>query len=114
MNNERDFPLYPNEVTKEFLSKCFGSNVSSFKLDTSMTAGGVLADAFRVFNIEYEEKQDLPRSCFLKCTKEIPEVDYFFGSNDHTKIMQFLTGKDYAEDDPIFLRSILTPACEAK
>ena len=25
MNNERDFPLYPNEVTKEFLSKCFGS-----------------------------------------------------------------------------------------
>ena len=74
MNNERDFPLYPNEVTKEFLSKCFGSNVSSFKLDTSMTAGGVLADAFRVFNIEYEEKQDLPRSCFLKCTKEIPEV----------------------------------------
>ena len=42
-------------------------------------------------------------------SKEIPEVDYFFGSNDHTKIMQFLTGKDYAEDDPIFLRSILTP-----
>ena len=74
MNNERDFPLYPNEVTKEFLSKCFGSNVSSFKLDTSMTAGGVLADAFRVFDIEYEEKEDLPRSCFLKCTKEIPEV----------------------------------------
>ena len=42
-------------------------------------------------------------------SSEIPEVDYFFGSNDHTKIMQFLTGKAYAQDDPIFLRSILTP-----
>ena len=42
-------------------------------------------------------------------SSKIPEVDYFFGSNDHTKIMQFLTGKEYAQDDPIFLRSILTP-----
>ena len=42
-------------------------------------------------------------------SSEIPEVDYFFGSNDHIKIMQFLTGKEYAQDDPIFLRSILTP-----
>ena len=42
-------------------------------------------------------------------SSEIPEVDYFFGSNDHTKIMQFLTGKEYAQDDPIFSRSILTP-----
>tara|TARA_B100000674_G_C37926280_1_gene955779 strand:- start:996 stop:2099 length:1104 start_codon:yes stop_codon:yes gene_type:complete len=39
-----------------------------------MTAGGVLADAFRVFNIEFEQGNDLPRSCFVKCTKEIPEV----------------------------------------
>ena len=39
-----------------------------------MTAGGVLADAFRVFNITYDEINDLPKSCFLKCTKEIPEV----------------------------------------
>jgi len=40
---------------------------------------------------------------------EIPEVDYFFGSNDHIKIMQYLTGKEFSKDDPIFLRSILTP-----
>ena len=39
-----------------------------------MTAGGVLADAFRVFDIEYETPSDLPKSCFVKCTKEIPEV----------------------------------------
>ena len=70
MNNERDFPLYPNEVTKEFLSKCFGSNVSSFKLDTSMTAGGVLADAFRVFNIEYEEKQTYQEVVSLSAQKK--------------------------------------------
>ena len=70
----RDFPLYPKEVTNDFLSKCFGESVISFELDTSMTAGGVLADAFRVFNICYDKVNDLPTSCFVKCTKEIPEV----------------------------------------
>ena len=45
----------------------------------------------------------------LELSKDIPEVDYFFGSNDHVKIMQFLTGKEFSQDDPIFLRSILTP-----
>jgi len=70
----RDFPLYPEEVTNEFLSRCFNGKVISFELDTSMTAGGVLADAFRVFNISYDRINDLPKSCFLKCTKEIPEV----------------------------------------
>ena len=73
-NDHRHFPLYPNEVTCEFLEKCFGAEVKSFDIDTSMTAGGVLADAFRVFNIEFEQGNDLPRSCFVKCTKEIPEV----------------------------------------
>ena len=42
-------------------------------------------------------------------SKEIPEVDYFFGSSDHVKIVQYLTGKEFSKDDPIFLRSILTP-----
>lgn len=40
---------------------------------------------------------------------EIPEVDRFFGSNDHKNIASFLTGKDYAKDDPLFYRSLLTP-----
>ena len=70
----RDYPLYPHEVSNEFLSNCFGAEVTAFELDTSMTAGGVLADAFRVFNIQYRETQSLPKSCFVKCTKEIPEV----------------------------------------
>ena len=73
----RDFPLYPKEVTNDFLSKCFGESVISFELDTSMTAGGVLADAFRVFNIKYDTVNELPKSCFVKCTKEIPEVVEF-------------------------------------
>ena len=42
-------------------------------------------------------------------SKEIPEVDHFFGSNDHVKIVKYLTGKEFSKDDPIFLRSILTP-----
>jgi len=41
--------------------------------------------------------------------KEIPEVDRFFGTNDHRQIVSFLTGKDFAKDDPLFRRSLLTP-----
>ena len=42
-------------------------------------------------------------------SKDIPEVDYFFGSNDHVKIMQLLTGKEFSKNDPDFQRSLLTP-----
>ncbi len=41
--------------------------------------------------------------------EEIPEVDRIFGSNDHKQIASFLTGKDYAKDDPLFYRSLMTP-----
>ena len=41
--------------------------------------------------------------------KEIPEVDQIFGSNDHRQIVSFLTGKDFAKDDPLFFRSVMTP-----
>ena len=41
---------------------------------------------------------------------EIPEVDRFFGTNDHRQIASFITGKDYGKDDPLFFRSILTPS----
>jgi ribosomal protein S12 methylthiotransferase len=40
---------------------------------------------------------------------ELPEVDQFFGTNDHAKIVSFLTGKPHSKDDPEFFRSILTP-----
>ena len=43
-------------------------------------------------------------------SKEIPEVDRFFGSNDHKQIISFLTGKDYAKEDPLFYRSLITPS----
>ena len=42
-------------------------------------------------------------------SKEIPEVDRFFGSKDHKQIASFLTGKDFTKDDPLFYRSLLTP-----
>ena len=42
-------------------------------------------------------------------SKEIPEVDRFFGSKDHKQIASFLTGKDFRKDDPLFYRSLLTP-----
>lgn len=42
--------------------------------------------------------------------KELPEVDRFFGVNDHRQIVSFLTGKPFAKDDPLFWRSLLTPS----
>ena len=42
-------------------------------------------------------------------SKEIPEVDRFFGSKDHKQIASFLTGKEYGKDDPLFYRSLMTP-----
>ncbi len=41
--------------------------------------------------------------------KELPEVDHFFGTNDHRQIVSFLTGKPHSKDDPLFRRSLLTP-----
>ena len=41
--------------------------------------------------------------------KEIPEVDRIFGSKDHQQIVSFLTGKEFAKDDPLFFRSLMTP-----
>ena len=41
--------------------------------------------------------------------KEIPEIDRIFGSNNHRDIVSFITGKKYAQDDPLFFRSLMTP-----
>tara|TARA_Y100000994_G_scaffold98864_1_gene81694 strand:- start:64 stop:1368 length:1305 start_codon:yes stop_codon:yes gene_type:complete len=40
---------------------------------------------------------------------EMPEVDKFFGTNDHSMVLSYLTGKEYKKDDPDYYRSILTP-----
>lgn len=41
--------------------------------------------------------------------KEIPEVDVFFGTSDHAKIVSFLTGEEHVKSDPDYFRSLLTP-----
>ena len=41
--------------------------------------------------------------------KEIPEVDQFFGTSDHSEILSYLTGKDFKKNDPNYFRSLLTP-----
>lgn len=41
--------------------------------------------------------------------KNLPEVDRFFGTNDHRQVVAYLTGKPFAKDDPMFWRSLLTP-----
>ncbi len=42
--------------------------------------------------------------------KELPEVDRFFGVNDHRQIVSFLTGEPFIKDDPLYWRSLLTPS----
>ena len=41
--------------------------------------------------------------------KEIPEVDQFFGTNDHADVLSYLTGKSFTREDPDYFRSLLTP-----
>ena len=31
--------------------------------------------------------------------KELPEVDAFFGTNDHAEVMSYLTGKTFSKQD---------------
>ena len=53
--------------------------------------------------------KSLVNACHEEIAKEIPEIDRIFGSNDHKQIMSFLTGKEFAKDDPLFFRSLMTP-----
>jgi ribosomal protein S12 methylthiotransferase len=41
--------------------------------------------------------------------EELPEVDAFFGTDDHAEILSYLTGKSHTKDDPDYFRSLLTP-----
>ena len=59
-------------------------------------------------------KQLIVMGCFSSrykddLVKEIPEVDAFFGTSDHSEILSFITGQDFKKDDPDYFRSLLTP-----
>ena len=59
-------------------------------------------------------KQLLVMGCFSEryspeLRKEIPEVDEFFGTQDHAEVLGYLTGKPHAKADPDYFRSLLTP-----
>ena len=41
--------------------------------------------------------------------EELPEVDVFFGTDDHVKVLSYLTGKSFSREDPDYFRSLLTP-----
>ena len=61
-----------------------------------------------------EVKKLLVMGCFSErygsdLVEEMPEVDKFFGTNDHSVVLSYLTGKEYKKDDPDYYRSILTP-----
>jgi ribosomal protein S12 methylthiotransferase len=59
-------------------------------------------------------KQLLVMGCFSErynpeLRKEIPEVDEYFGTQDHAEVLGYLTGKPHAKADPDYFRSLLTP-----
>jgi ribosomal protein S12 methylthiotransferase len=67
---------------------------------------------------ELKQKGNLEQLVVMGClserypeelAREIPEVDRFFGSNDHRQIISFLTGHDFNRHDPLYFRSQLTP-----
>ena len=41
--------------------------------------------------------------------KELPNIDKFFGSEEHEAVIKFLTGKSFNLDDPDIIRASLTP-----
>ena len=41
--------------------------------------------------------------------EEMPEVDAFFGTDDHAQVLSYLTGKSFTREDPDYFRSLLTP-----
>ena len=68
--------------------------------------------------VEHKKNGDVEKLIVMGCFaerygtelhKEIPEVDKFFGTADHSKILTYLTGKEYKKDDPDYFRSLLTP-----
>ena len=97
-----DFPSNYNDLSSKFLSKALGKTVEHFEVDHSMTAGGVLADAYRVFDIQYESGIEGPTSLFIKSTKTIPEIvelckatgvyakEVYFYSHLHSKVSQVI------------------------
>ena len=42
-------------------------------------------------------------------SKQIPEVDKFFGTTNQNEIIKYLLGKEHVSDDPNYYRSLLTP-----
>ena len=42
-------------------------------------------------------------------SKQIPEVDKFFGTTNQNEIIKYLFGKEHISDDPNYYRSLLTP-----
>lgn len=65
-----------------------------------------------------KKKSDVKKLLVMGCfserygsdlVEEMPEVDKFFGTNDHNVVLSYLTGKEFKKDDPDYYRSILTP-----
>ncbi|MBI65024.1 MAG: 30S ribosomal protein S12 methylthiotransferase RimO [Candidatus Marinimicrobia bacterium] len=97
----------PNESNIIIVNTCgFLDTAREESIDTILECGELKNTA----NVE----KLLVMGCFSErygddLIKELPEVDKFFGTNDHSIVLSYLTGKKYKKDDPDYYRSILTP-----
>ena len=97
----------PNESNIIIVNTCgFLDTAREESIDTILECGELKKTA--------DVEKLLVMGCFSErygddLVTELPEVDKFFGTNDHSVVLSYLTGKKYKKDDPDYYRSILTP-----
>jgi hypothetical protein len=111
-NTPHSFLLTPQELSADFLSKVLEKQVTSFQVDSSMMASGILADAYRVHDIQYKEgtNNKSPSILFVKHTKAISSVaDLCSVSNTYVEEVYF-----YQELHKVIRQQVLhVPECYA-
>ncbi|MCH7744067.1 MAG: DUF1679 domain-containing protein [Proteobacteria bacterium] len=93
------FPRNIDELSKEWLSESFGAEVTSYEV--SFLEGGVLADAYKLHNIQYSSaKAEAPASVVIKLANAVDERRaYAISNNAYVKEVKFFT--DLADDIPL-------------
>ena len=97
----------PSDADTLIVNTCgFLDNAREESIDTILECGELKKTA--------DVEKLLVMGCFSErygddLVTELPEVDKFFGTNDHSIVLSYLTGKKYKKDDPDYYRSILTP-----
>ena len=106
-NNHYDIISNPEDSDIVIVNTCgFLDKARDESIDTILDLGRLKKDG--------KIKKLIAMGCFTErfgdaVSKEIPEGDAVFGSEDHASVLTYLTGKEFQKNDPDFQRSTLTP-----